>query len=144
MSQASGSRLNWLGFMRGPMTRGPREAVLILVTAVALYMILALWTYQPEDPGWSRAGPAPSVVNEGGVAGAWLADIFLYLFGLMAYVFPFMLGYGGWLIYRTAPKDKDSSSDPALDWVVRGAGFILTLGAGWALLWALVNPSPGL
>ena len=128
MAQARGAKLTWVGLLSGPMTKGSREGLLILISATALYLVLSLFSYQPSDPGWSHAGPTQAVVNQGGVVGAWIADVFLYLFGIMAYVFPVMVGYSGWLVFRGTPL----SSEPAqvYHWVVRGAGFVLTLGAG--------------
>ena len=38
-----------------------------------------------SDPGWSRSGTGAPIANRGGVAGAWLADLLLYLFGLSAW-----------------------------------------------------------
>ena len=49
----------------------------------------------PADPGWSNAGQVERIANQGGVAGAWIADVLLYLFGFMAYLFPVMIGYAG-------------------------------------------------
>ena len=115
MARATEVKVGWGGFFRGPMTRGPREAVLIIVSSLAFYMLLSLWTYQPSDPGWSHTGSAAAVANRGGVAGAWLADVFLYLFGVMAYVFPLMVGYGGWLFFRAAPGQADNGHDPVFD-----------------------------
>ena len=86
MAQASTGKAALMGILRGPSTRGPREAMLIFTSAVALFLLLALSTYHPGDPGWSHTGPSGPVVNEAGVVGAWLADVFLYAFGIMAYV----------------------------------------------------------
>jgi len=130
MSQASGKKAALAGILRGPTTRGPREALLIFVSALALYLILALSSYQPSDPGWSHTGPAQAVANQGGVVGAWLADVFLYLFGVMAYLFPLMVGYGGWMFFRKSEQFNDPDGDVLLEWSVRASGFVITLGAG--------------
>ena len=59
-------------------------------------------SYHPSDPGWSHSGQVDPVLNQGGRVGAWIADVFLYLFGYMAYLFPIMVAYSGWLLFRGA------------------------------------------
>ncbi|MDX1527687.1 MAG: DNA translocase FtsK 4TM domain-containing protein, partial [Gammaproteobacteria bacterium] len=73
------------------LARGSREGALIVFSAVALYFALALTSYHPSDPGWSHSGHVDHVLNQGGRVGAWIADVFLYLFGYMAYLFPIMV-----------------------------------------------------
>jgi S-DNA-T family DNA segregation ATPase FtsK/SpoIIIE len=62
-----------------------REAKWLLLGALALYLLLVFATYHRGDPGWSHTGTESLTRNAGGALGAWLADIFLYLFGLSAY-----------------------------------------------------------
>src|SRR5437773_5899133 len=62
-----------------------REAKWLLLGALALYLLLVFATYHRGDPGWSHTGTDSVTRNAGGAIGAWLADIFLYLFGLSAY-----------------------------------------------------------
>ena len=112
------------------LNRRLREGALIVVGTLALYLILSLVTYTPSDPGWSYSGTVERIANRGGVAGAWIADVFLYLFGYLAYLFPVMVAYTGWLLYQ------DRTQESAADWyglASRTAGFILTLGAGCGL-----------
>ena len=109
---------------------GLREAALFVLGAVALYMMLALATYHASDPGWSHTGPINRVANAGGVAGAWIADVFLYLFGYLAYLFPVMVGYSAYVVYRGHDgADQVALHTLALRWI----GFLLTLGAGSGL-----------
>jgi DNA segregation ATPase FtsK/SpoIIIE, S-DNA-T family len=74
-----------------PRTLSPRFARLVreswwlLVVAALAYLALVLGTYHKTDPGWSYSGDGSPVRNRGGVVGAWLADILLYLFGLSAW-----------------------------------------------------------
>src|SRR6476659_3291034 len=62
-----------------------RESWWLLVVAAFLWLALILATYSREDPGWSFSGSGAPIANKGGVAGAWLADLLLYLFGLSAW-----------------------------------------------------------
>ena len=43
------------------------------VGAVALFLIMALWGFSKEDPGWSHAVGSLTVHNPAGRAGAWIA-----------------------------------------------------------------------
>ena len=62
-----------------------RESWWLLVVAGIVWLALILATYAKTDPGWSFSGLGGPIVNRGGVAGAWLADILFYLFGLSAW-----------------------------------------------------------
>jgi S-DNA-T family DNA segregation ATPase FtsK/SpoIIIE len=62
-----------------------REAKWLLLGALALYLLLVFVSYHRADPGWSHTGADSLTRNAGGALGAWLADIFLYLFGFSAY-----------------------------------------------------------
>jgi len=62
-----------------------RESWWLLFVALFAYVALILATYSRSDPGWSFSGTGDPVVNRGGVFGAWLADLLLYLFGVSAW-----------------------------------------------------------
>jgi S-DNA-T family DNA segregation ATPase FtsK/SpoIIIE len=62
-----------------------REAKWLLLGVLALYLFLVFVTYSRSDPGWSHSATDTAARNAGGVLGAYIADIFLYLFGLSAY-----------------------------------------------------------
>jgi S-DNA-T family DNA segregation ATPase FtsK/SpoIIIE len=62
-----------------------REAKWLAFVAVAVYLVLVFASYNRADPSWSHDATGAVVRNAGGVVGAWIADILLYLFGLSAY-----------------------------------------------------------
>lgn len=68
-----------------------KEAGLIVIIGVALFLCLAVWSYDSADPGWSHAGYQPNVSNMAGVAGAWLADLLVSFTGLAAWAIPVLL-----------------------------------------------------
>ncbi len=107
-----------------------REGALLVFSAIAIYLLVALFTYHSTDPGWSHSGAGGDIANGGGVVGAWFADVFLYLFGYFAYLFPVMAGYAGWLLYHGS--NGNAPADGRL-FVLRGAGFVLTMVGGAAL-----------
>ncbi|MEZ5540637.1 MAG: DNA translocase FtsK 4TM domain-containing protein [Pseudomonadota bacterium] len=112
------------------MTRGLREGALLLLGTLGIFLLVSLASYHPADPGWSNSGAVTHISNAGGLIGAWLADVLLYLLGFLAYLFPVMIAYSGWLVYR------DHSPTGGIDLhvlAVRWAGFLLTVGAGCGL-----------
>ena len=111
--------------------RALRESALFVFGLVALYMVLALVSYHPADPGWSRSGVIDGTIyNLGGPMGAWFADVFLTLFGYWAYLFPIMLAFSGFLIFQDARQNKPFDQRGFLFCSI---GFFLTLSTGCAL-----------
>lgn len=104
--------------------------MLLILTALGAYFMLALLTYDQADPGWIQAGDNQVVHNLGGKAGAWFAGLFFSLFGYLAYLAPLMVAYSGWLLYRSGPNtDTIDYRTLGLQW----GGFLLTLAAGCGL-----------
>jgi S-DNA-T family DNA segregation ATPase FtsK/SpoIIIE len=62
-----------------------RESWWLALVAVAVYLLLIFLTYDKADPGWSHSLQASTIHNAGGVVGAYVADLMLYLFGVSAY-----------------------------------------------------------
>ena len=111
---------------------GPRlrEGAFIGVSAVCLYLFLALMTYSPRDPGWSATGSGAKITNMGGPTGAWLADVFFSLVGYAAYLFPLLLAYRAVIILIERHEEK------GFDWLtfgIRALGLVLVMIAGTAL-----------
>jgi S-DNA-T family DNA segregation ATPase FtsK/SpoIIIE len=95
-----------------------------------MYLLLALLTYSPRDPGWSATGSGGKIVNLGGPTGAWLADVFFSLVGYAAYLFPLLLAYRAVIILLERYQDK------GFDWLtfgIRALGLVLVMIAGTAL-----------
>ncbi|HEY9531888.1 MAG TPA: DNA translocase FtsK 4TM domain-containing protein, partial [Burkholderiales bacterium] len=62
-----------------------REAKWLALVGLALYLVLVFATFHRTDPGWSHSASDAVTRNAGGVVGAYLADLLLYLFGVSAY-----------------------------------------------------------
>jgi len=115
-----------------------REGAFIGVTAVCLYLLMALLTYSARDPGWSATGSGAPVSNLGGPTGAWLADVFFSLVGYAAYLFPLLLAYRAMVLL------VQRRHDTAFDWTtfgIRALGLVLVMIAGTAL--AAMNDTGG-
>ena len=77
-----------------------KEVTLIGLAAVALFLLLAIFSYSPNDSAWSYRGNDAEIHNIVGAVGAWLADIMLSLFGLCAYLIPLSLVIAGVHVFR--------------------------------------------
>jgi S-DNA-T family DNA segregation ATPase FtsK/SpoIIIE len=75
------------------------EVGMMLSCATAFFLLIALASFHPSDPGWSQAGLHNEIQNLMGSMGAWAADILLFTFGITAYVLPFALAFCGWFIF---------------------------------------------
>jgi S-DNA-T family DNA segregation ATPase FtsK/SpoIIIE len=62
-----------------------RESWWLALVAIALYLLLVLVTYDRADPSWSHSASTSTIRNAGGVVGAYVADLMLYLFGVSAF-----------------------------------------------------------
>jgi DNA segregation ATPase FtsK/SpoIIIE, S-DNA-T family len=114
------------------VTRGLREAGLLLLGTIALVLLVALVSYDASDPGFSFTGSGDAVHNLIGRFGAWFADVLFFLFGWPAYLFPIMLG--AWcvaLLRRREPDEAGSRTNSML----RVGGFVVMLIASCALAW---------
>ncbi|GAA4903890.1 DNA translocase FtsK [Ferrimonas pelagia] len=78
------------------------EGGLILTTLAALFTLFSLATYHPADPGWSTVAWDGDVRNAMGLVGAWIADVLLFVFGITAFVIPFVVAIVGWLAFHQA------------------------------------------
>ncbi|CUR53842.1 DNA translocase FtsK [Serratia symbiotica] len=70
------------------------------------YLIGILISFEPSDPSWLQITWNKSIHNFGGSFGAWLADILLFIFGIVAYLIPLMMLGLYWMIYCEYIKIK--------------------------------------
>ncbi len=112
---------------------GLREGAMLVLGAIAIFLLTAFITYHVDDPGWSHTGLREDVQNATGVVGAWVADVFFSLFGYLSFLLPLIIAYSGWLVLR---GNRNTQNDGDIDYHVLGirwAGFVVTLAAGCAL-----------
>ncbi|WP_435954399.1 DNA translocase FtsK 4TM domain-containing protein [Dryocola sp. BD626] len=76
------------------------EALLILVAIFAIYLMVALLSFNPSDPSWSQTAWHEPIHNLGGAPGAWLADTLFFIFGVMAYTIPVIIIGACWFTWR--------------------------------------------
>jgi DNA segregation ATPase FtsK/SpoIIIE-like protein len=118
-----------------------------LATAVALlYFVLILLSYNKADPGWSHENAVPHVVNLGGRAGAWLADLLLFIFGFSAWWLCGCFARGVWKGYRrlhnrfvieAAEPEPEHQGETLLRWIGFALMFAGSVGLEYLRMWSL-------
>lgn len=73
-----------------------REVIGLIGLAITVFVMLALLSFSPADPGWSYQGGERAIQNAIGPTGAWLADWSLSWFGFAA----FGLALVPWMVLR--------------------------------------------
>ena len=105
------------------------EARWLALAFLGLYFVLILASYTKSDPGWSHASIVPKVANLGGRAGAWLSDLFLFIFGFSAWWWCLCLLRLVWNGYRRLSqsflKAPDDEPEHDQEWIIRAVGFVL-------------------
>ena len=107
-----------------------REVAWIALAALGVFLAVILLTYSHEDPGWTHAvGESDRIHNAGGTVGAWMADIFLSLFGFSSWWFVVLAFFVVWLMYQRLHQNAAEKQD----WWLNAVGFALMLLASAAL-----------
>src|SRR5210317_1593554 len=117
------------------------ESFFILTILLAVYLVACLVTYDPSDPGPFNKVASDQVQNAGRVLGAWLANVLLFLTGYLAYTFPLLLVYFGWLVYSRVGKPLEKAGWP--EWLGRLTGFLLFVLSATGLAHLHTFPTPG-
>jgi S-DNA-T family DNA segregation ATPase FtsK/SpoIIIE len=76
------------------------EGSLLLSLAVGVYLLIALVSHNPADPGFEDSGAGEGVRNLAGTAGACLSSLLFTLIGGLAYGLPAIFLYRSWAIFR--------------------------------------------
>ena len=88
-----------------------REGSLICYFLLAVFLLIALISYSPNDPAYFNTGVGADVNNSVGVYGAYISDILFQLFGYLSYAVPLLLIYKIYTGFKeTALEDEFSAS----------------------------------
>jgi len=109
-----------------------REGALIGWLAVCCYLLIALGSYSPEDPGWFDTGGGGHIVNAGGPVGAAVANVFFHVFGYLAYLFPALLAARAWSLFRQRRQGGVTDFD-GIAVILRLVGLVLVMVSATAL-----------
>jgi DNA segregation ATPase FtsK/SpoIIIE, S-DNA-T family len=84
----------------GWIERLPHEAMLLACVGIALFLLVALLSFHPDDAGWSSSGSGGATRNLAGTAGAWLANGLLSCVGYVAFLLPWAVLWLGLRLFR--------------------------------------------
>jgi DNA segregation ATPase FtsK/SpoIIIE, S-DNA-T family len=121
------------------------EARWIALAVAFLYFVLILLSYNKADPGWSHASVVPKVTNLGGRAGAWLADLMLFIFGFSAWWWCVMFLRVLWKGYRRladkfiheAEPEPEHEHEGLIRWTGFAIMFVGSVGLEYLRMWSL-------
>jgi len=110
-----------------------RQTSIFILTGITAVILLALITYNPNDPGLFHFDSDAVIQNKAGAAGAYLADVLIGFFGYLAYLIPISFIISAYLIFRSS---KDNHHGINLGITLFGVFLALIAGCGLAtLLW---------
>ncbi|MFZ2853378.1 MAG: DNA translocase FtsK 4TM domain-containing protein [Rhodocyclaceae bacterium] len=107
-----------------------QESRWLALVALAAFLGLALWGYHRSDPGWSHAVHSTTLHNPAGRAGAWMADLMLYVFGISAWWWIVLLIAVVWWGYRRLDGLRTADRRPLY---IALAGFVVLIIASSGL-----------
>ncbi len=107
-----------------------RESWWLAFLAVALYLLLVLFTFHKGDPGWSHSVVHERLENAGGLIGAYVADLLLFVFGISAYWWVVLCGA---LVLWGFRRIEDIPESDRRSYAVALIGFVVLLLASCGL-----------
>ncbi|MCK5819893.1 MAG: DNA translocase FtsK 4TM domain-containing protein [Psychromonas sp.] len=99
------------------------EVTIIILLFFALFIAISLYSFSPNDPSWSQQKWVAEINNAGGRVGAWIADLFFYTFGVIAYIIPLVIPLLVWIFFW---KPKLNLNSDFLNISLRILGFLFT------------------
>ncbi len=108
----------------------------MLWLAVAVFLLLTLISFTPNDPSWSHVSSVNTgeVSNLAGMAGAWVADILYTVFGAASWLFIAIAGYEAWALWREKLSPDGAIRALGYLFLMLGvSGFVMLLAKSWLL-----------
>lgn len=106
-----------------------QEITFIFMVALVLFLLVALASYDYLDPAWSHTGGQKEISNAAGLAGAYISDFVLSMFGYFGYFVPIVIAS----IFATLYKGFDFKTY-VLMFLLKALGGSLFLLSGCGLL----------
>ena len=126
------------------------EARWIAFSFLFLYFVMILLSYNKADPGWSHETLVPRVANLGGRAGAYLADLMLFIFGFSAWWWCICFLRVVWKGYRSLTHkyilekalDPEHQQEGLIRWIGFALMFAGSVGIEYLRMWSLTVQLP--
>ena len=133
-------------------SRFAQEIILILGAALLLFVTVALWSYNPQDPAWSTSGSGELVRNGVGRWGALISDLAYFLMGFSAW-WCVAAGLRVWLValarWLRGAGPQDRVDEPFWQrslwvfWLGLAVLLVASCGLEWTRLYRLESDLPG-
>ena len=133
-------------------SRFAHEIILILGAALLLFVTVALWSYNPQDPAWSTSGSEELVRNGVGRWGALISDLAYFLMGFSAW-WCVAAGLRVWLValarWLRGAGSQDRVDEPFWQrslwvfWLGLAVLLVASCGLEWTRLYRLESDLPG-
>ncbi|WP_281271831.1 DNA translocase FtsK [Leucothrix pacifica] len=109
-----------------------QQTSVLFFSCLSAVILLALVSFNPEDPSFIHFDSDSIIQNKAGPAGAYLSSILIGFFGYLAYIIPISLLYLGFFLFRPMPSNGGLNT-----WLtVIGVFLALLCGCGLVtLLW---------
>ncbi|QWU99575.1 DNA translocase FtsK [Francisella salimarina] len=65
--------------------------LIVILTAIIVYLFIALFSFNINDPGWSSISSETTIKNYAGPVGAYISSFILAIFGIIGFILPFLL-----------------------------------------------------
>jgi len=113
------------------VSRRASEVVGVALFAVALIWLIALASYDPNDPAWFfSAGVNAAPANFAGRVGAFLAELSFQLFGYASFLLPALIVVAGWHYFWCRAVDAVYTKLVGAVVLLLGTGTFLSLVLG--------------
>lgn len=113
-----------------------REGLLLITVAISVFLLVSFFTFHSSDPGWSSTGEGVKVLNWGGRAGSFLADVFLSFFGIIAFLFPPLFVFAAWV---SADMKAEQRTIKRSELFFKSLGFLLIIFSSCGLVTLYLN-----
>ena len=121
-----------------------REILGVTLLALAVLLALSLFSYNPEDSSFNNQFSEPQkTTNLAGVVGSYLSDIFFQIFGLPAFLWPFVLVLFGLKLFRTPEIPFQALKIAPWIGLFLAISSSLSLGLGKVNVWGTTLDSGG-
>lgn len=105
-----------------------QQTSILFFSCLSAVILLALVSFNPQDPSFIQFDSDAIIQNKAGPAGAYLSSILIGFLGYLAYLIPLALLYVGFFLFRTMPKQGTLNTGLTV------AGVFLALFCGCGLV----------
>lgn len=118
-----------------------REALSIVYSSFCLLLLMALSSYNQNDPSWSNSSSQKKIENICGYTGSYVADMLFLLVGYLAYIAPLLLGIKAYKLFKEKKRECSISNLRLIPLRIIGATLIALSGSALFDMYLAVSPN---